>query len=122
MSYNGSATAALSANDDALLRICKAVLAADVAFHAACNTGQDDDVIRMRAQHRQALIAPLLATHAQTPEGMSVKTDVISALYDWPDADEAESRNDLIASLVSALVTVTGGSPSPDSAPSHRSS
>ena|ERR1700759_2709634 len=104
MSYDGSARAtSWTANDAELLRVCEAVLAADVAFHAACNTGQDDDVIRLRAQHRQALIAPLLAMHARTPEGIKAKADVVSALYDWPNADEAESRDDLIVSLVSAL-------------------
>lgn len=104
MSYDSSATAtSWTANDAELLRVCEAVLAADVAFHAACNTNQDGAVVRMRAQHRQALIAPLLALHAQTPEGIRAKADVVSALYDWPNADEAESHADLIASLVSAL-------------------
>lgn len=104
MSHDANATAASStANDDELIRVCKAVLAADVAFHVACNTGQDDDVIRMCAQHRQALIAPLLAMHAQTPQGARAKANVVSALYDWPNADEAETRDDLIASLVSTL-------------------
>jgi hypothetical protein len=107
MSYDASATVtSWTASDAELLRVCEAVLAADVAFHAACNTGQDDDVIRLRAQHRQALIAPLLAMHARTSEGARAKADVVSALYDWPNADEAESRDDLIASLVSALGAV----------------
>jgi hypothetical protein len=57
-------------------------------------------VIRMCAEHRQALIAPLLAMHAQ---GARAKANVVSALYNWPNADEAETRDDLIALLVSAL-------------------
>ena len=99
MSYDSRATAASSTDDAELLQACKAVLAADVAFHAACNTDQDADVIRMRAHHRQALIAPLLAMCARTAEGARAKANVVSALYDWPDADAAESRDTLIASL-----------------------
>jgi hypothetical protein len=112
MSYDSRATAASSTDDTELLQACKAVLAADVAFHAACNTDQDDDVIRMCAQHRQALITPLLAMHAQTPQGASAKANVVSALYDWPSADEAETRDDLIASF-------DPSPPSDRAAPSH---
>ena len=104
MSYAGNAMAiSPTANDAELIRGCKAVLAADVAFHAACNAGQDDDVIRMHAHHRQALIASLLARPAQTSKGAKAKADVVSVLYDWPNADGAESRDDLIASLLSTL-------------------
>jgi hypothetical protein len=110
MSYDSSATVATSTADEAeLIRACKAVLAADVAFHTACNTGQADDVIRMHAHHRQAVIAPLLAMHAQTPQGASAKANVVSALYDWPDADDAERRDDLIASLAATLSTPATG-------------
>ena len=109
MSYDSRATAASSTDDTELLQACKAVLAADVAFHVACNTGQDDDVIRMCAEHRQALIAPLLAMHAQ---GARAKANVVSALYDWPSADEAETRDDLIASF-------DPSPPSDRAAPSH---
>jgi hypothetical protein len=106
MFYDVSAMAiSPTANDAELIRACKAVLAADLAFHAACNTGQDDGVIRLHAHHRQALIAPLLAMPAQTSEGARAKANVVSALYDWPNADDAESRDDLIGSLVSSLST-----------------